>query len=218
MCGRFNMILSLIHIWRCYEAAQHGLPKMDAAGNAIGCSVNQQIRDEDFMLMIQMVVKHLRCDKERFIHELVEIVKQALTAGDDDKTDVAKLERRMEAAAAKREKLLDLYLSKDITKDEYRQMSERYVKEKEDLLKKISDAQRQKEMAGNQEEMIQDIAATIRALAFGERQDDIFYRHIVEKIVVYSREHIEVTLNLLPYKWAYTLAQLPGNPGKKSLF
>ena len=167
------------------------------------------------MLMIQMVVKHLRCNKERLIHELVEIVKQVLTAGDDDKTDMAKLERRMEAAAAKREKLLDLYLSKDITKDEYRQMSERYVKEKEDLLKKISDAQRQKEIANNQEEMIQDIAATIRALALGERQDDIFYRNIVEKIVVYSREHIEIYLNLLPYKWAYTLAELPGNPGKK---
>lgn len=204
--------------WRCYEAAQHGLPKMDAAGNAIGCSVNQQLRDEDFMLMIQMVVKHLRCDKERFIHELVEIVKQVLTAGDDDKTDMAKLERRMEAAAEKKKKLLDLYLSKDITKDEYRQMSERYVKEKEDLLKKISDIQRQKEIAMGREDMIQDIAATIRALALGERQDDTFYRNIVEKIVVYSREHIEITLNLLPYKWAYTLAELPGRSGKKPPF
>ena len=201
--------------WRCYEAAQHGLPKIDAVGNAIGCSVNQQIRDEDFMLMIQMVVKHLRHNKERLIHELVEIVKLVLAAGDGDKTDIAKLERRMEAAAEKKEKLLDLYLSKDITKDEYRHMSERYEKEKADLQEKIKDAQRQKEMADNQEEMIQDIAASIRALALGEQQNDTFYRNIVEKIVVYSREHIEIHLNLLPYKWAYTLAELPGNPGKK---
>ena len=167
------------------------------------------------MLMIQMVVKHLRHNKERLIHELVEIVKLVLAAGDGDKTDIAKLERRMEAAAEKKEKLLDLYLSKDITKDEYRHMSERYEKEKADLQEKIKDAQRQKEMADNQEEMIQDIAASIRALALGEQQNDTFYRNIVEKIVVYSREHIEIHLNLLPYKWAYTLAELPGNPGKK---
>lgn len=201
--------------WRCYEAAQHGLPKIDKAGNAIGCSVNQQIRDEDFMLMIQMVVKHLRQNKERLIQDLVEIVKMVLSAGDAGENELPKLERRMEAVSEKKEKLLDLYLSKDITKDEYRRMVERYEKEKADLEERIKDARHQKELTENQEEMIADIAATIRALALGEQQDDTFYRNIVEKIVVYSREHIEIYLNLLPYKWAYTLAELPGNPGKK---
>ena len=94
-------------------------------------------------------------------------------------------------------------------------MVERYEKEKADLEERIKDARHQKELTENQEEMIADIAATIRALALGEQQDDTFYRNIVEKIVVYSREHIEIYLNLLPYKWAYTLAELPGNPGKK---
>lgn len=201
--------------WRCYEAAQHGLPKIDKMGNAIGCSVNQQIRDEDFMLMIQMVVKHLRQNKEQLIHDLTEIVKLVLAAGDGDETDISKLERRMEAADEKKERLLDLYLSKDISKDEYRRMTERYSREREDLQEKIKEAQRQKELADNQEEMLKDIAATIRALTLGEQQDDNFYRNIVEKIVVYSREHVEIYLNLLPYKWAYTLSELPGTPGKK---
>lgn len=199
--------------WRCYEAAQHGLPQIDKMGNAIGCSVNQQIRDEDFMLMIQMVVKHLRQNKEQLIHDLIEIVELVLAAGDGNETDISKLERRIEAADEKKERLLDLYLSKDISKDEYRHMTERYSREREDLQEKIKEAHKQKELADNQEEMLKDIATTIRALTLGEQQDDTFYRNIVEKIVVYSRKQVEIYLNLLPYKWAYTLSELPGTPG-----
>lgn len=204
--------------WRCYEATRHGLPKTDKAGNAIGCAVHQQIRDEDFMLMIQMVVKHLLHNKEQLIHDLIEIVKSVLEAGGDTGADLDKWKRRLEAVSEKKEKLLDLYLSKELTKEEYRRMTERYGKEREELAKKIKDARKQKQLAENQEEMLADIAATIRALTLGEEQDGTFYRNIVEKIVVYSREHIEIYLNLLPCKWVYTLAELPGNPGKKSLF
>lgn len=201
--------------WRCYEAARHGLPKTDTMGNEIGCVVNQQIRDEDFMLMIQMTVRHLQHDKEQLIHELVEIVRVVLSAGDIDDANIEKLERRMEAANEKKERLVDLYLNKEITKDEYRRMSERNEGEKTDLQEKIKSARKQKELCCNQKEMLADIAATIRALALGEKQDDVFYRNIVEKIIVYNREYIEIYLNLIPHKWAYTLAELPGMPGKK---
>lgn len=201
--------------WRCYEATRHGPPKTDKAGNAIGCAVNQQIRDEDFMLMIQMVVKHLLHNKEQLIHDLIEIVKSVLAAGGDTGADLDKWKRRLEAVFEKKEKLLDLYLSKELTKAEYRRMTERYGKERKELEEKIKDARKQKQLAENQEEMFADIAATIRALTLGEEQDDTFYRNIIGKIVVYSREHIEIYLNLLPCKWAYTLAELPGNPGKK---
>lgn len=191
--------------WRCYEAAQHGLSKMDAMGNAIGCNVNGQIRDEDFMFMIGDAVKHLRCDKERMIHDLTDIVRLVLTAGNGEQYDLAKLERRIEAVPEKREKLLDLYLGKELTKDEYRRMTLRYEKEWADLREKAEEAKKKFDLNENQEEMIRDIGAAIRALALGEKQDDVFYRNIVEKIVVYSRAHIELYFNLLPLKRTYTL-------------
>lgn len=188
-------------VWRCMEAVRHGRLKIDAQGNTAGCPVGRQIRDGDFMRMIQMTVKWLRHDREQLIQELAGIVRTVLEEG--DKSDLTILTRRAEAEAGKREKLIDLYLGGGISKNEFVHMSERYEKEKEDLRAKIRAAQKQKDMAGSQEELIQDITATIRALALGERQDDVFYRNIVEKIVVNSREHIEIYLNGLPYKWVY---------------
>jgi site-specific DNA recombinase len=202
--------------WRCYEAAQHGLPHIDKAGNSVGCSVNQQIRDEDFMLIVQQVIRHLRVNKKRLIDDLIDIVKTVLAAGESCDIDSEKLKRKIELIAEKKDRLVDLYLNKEISKDEYRRMTERYDSEKTELEAKIQDAQKQQNLADTQEEMISDIATTIMALTLGEKQDDIFYRNIVDKIVVHSRQSIDVYLKLLPFKWAYALAELPGNPGKKN--
>ncbi len=200
--------------WRCYEAALHGLPKTDKAGNQIGCAVSRQIRDEEFMWMLQMVIRHLQTNKKRLISDLAEIVKVVLSASEGGEMDVNKLEQKFETIAEKKERLLDLYLGQDISKDEYRRTLKRYDADVENLKQRIKEAKKQKEITANQEEMMADIAAAIRALALGEKQDDTFYRNIVERIVVHSREHIEVYLNHLPCKWSYMLAELPGNPGK----
>ncbi len=192
----------------------HGLPKTDKAGNQIGCAVSRQIRDEEFMRMLQMVIRHLQTNKKRLISDLAEIVKVVLSASEGGEMDVNKLEQKFETIAEKKERLLDLYLGQDISKDEYRRTLKRYDADVENLKQRIKEAKKQKEITANQEEMMADIAAAIRALALGEKQDDTFYRNIVERIVVHSREHIEVYLNHLPCKWSYMLAELPGNPGK----
>lgn len=194
--------------WRCYEATQHGLSKVDAAGKRIGCSVSQQIGDDDFMLMIQMVVKHLALDKEKLINELLETVSLVLTAGSKDELDITTLERRRDSVTKKREKLLDLYLDEGISKEEYLRMSERYVKELKDIQERCKEAQKQKAISSEQGEILKEIAATIRGLVLGEKQDDTFYRNIVENILVFSRDRIEVRLNLLPYKWIFMLSEL----------
>ncbi len=200
--------------WRCYEAAQHGLPKTDKAGNQIGCEVMRQIRDENFMLMLQMVIKHLRHNKKQLISDLVEIVELVLSASAGGEMDIGKLEQKLEMIQGKKQRLLDLYLGQDISKDEYRRMSERCDMDAENLKHQIKEAKKRKEIPAGQEEMTVDIAATIRSLTLGEERDDTFYRNIVEKIVVRSREHIEIYLHLLPCKWSFVLAKLPGDFGK----
>ena len=201
--------------WRCYEAAQHGLPKIDAMGNPIGCAVNQQIRDEDFMLMIQGVIRHLRMNKTKLISELTDTLKTVLETGCANVLDVEKLKRKQELLEEKKERLMDLFLSKEITKEEYRRMAEKYDIDWQDASMQISEAERQSNLADSQDEMLKDIAAAIRALALGEEHDDTFYRSIVSKIVVHSRQNIDIYLNLLPFKCAYALSELPGMPGKK---
>lgn len=194
--------------WRCYEATRHGLPKTDKAGNPIGCAVSHQIRDEDLMRMLQTVIRQLQHNKKRLVSDLVEIVKLVLSASKSEETDIGKMEQKLETIAEKKERLLDLYLGQDISEDDYRRSLKRYDGDRENLKRQIQEAKNQKEIPANPEERMADIAAAICALAMGDKQDDTFYRNLVEKIVVHSREHIEIYLNRLPYKWSYMLAEL----------
>lgn len=203
---------SMYKAWRCYEATQHGLPKQDAMGNQIGCIVNQQIRDEDFMLMLEHVIRHLHLNRAKLIAELTDIIKTVLKADSVNKNDIEKLKKKIEILSEKKERLMELYIEKEITKEEYRKMVGKYEAEKQSIAKQIENAEKQNDLANRQEEMLKDMVSTIQNMVLGEQPDDIFYRSIVDRIVVYGRHNIEIYLNLLPFKWAYALAELPKKP------
>ncbi len=203
--------------WRCYEAALHGTPKIDAAGNHIGCSVGCQIRDEDFMDMVQAVVAHLDCEKGRLVTELTGIVQSVLAA--DEERDITKddLDHKVAEIEAKKDRLIDLYTGGDITKAEYRSMAEKYTDDVKKLRAKQEEVLRKQEARKNQKDLMGDIKKKIHGLAFGVRQDETFYRNIIDRIVVNSREHIEIYLNLLPSKWLLAISSTSPTPGENGL-
>ena len=45
------------------------------------------------------------------------------------------------------------------------------------------------------------IFGNIKSVFNGVKQDEKFYKYILDKIVVNSREDMEVYLNLLPFRW-----------------
>lgn len=192
--------------WRCSEAARHGLPHMDSAGNKIGCAVSQQIRDEDFNLMIQDVIHNLPIDKTRIVSELTDLVNTVLKAGEDFMVDTEKLERQMKTLQEKKERLMDLYIGKEISKAEYLRMAEKYDHDTAAIKAQINQTDKRQDMENSKEEMLADITSVINSLVHGEQQDDTFYRSIVDKIIVHSRERIDIYLHMLPHKWSYTLA------------
>lgn len=195
--------------WKCYEAVTHGMPRKDSAGNMIGCALHSQINDQDFMLIIQKVIRHLNMDKEYIISELTSIIQSVLETGKEKEPDQEVIERKLKVLADKKERLMDIYLGEEITKDEYRHMAEKYDAERAYLIKK-------KELIGQKEakentcqQMLEEIAVTIRDLALGNKQNDTFYRNLVEKIVVQDRQHIDVFLNFVPYRWHHINSSVP---------
>lgn len=195
--------------WRCYETVINGMPKMDPFGNMVGCSVHAQINDQDFMLMIQKIIQRLNMDKEYLISELTSIIKAVLETEKEDTPSSTTIDKNLKTLTAKKEKLMDVYLGGEITKEEYHHMSEKYDREKSYWIDRKEDALKKEITKGTCKQILDDIVMTIRALVLGDKQDDAFYRNLVERIVVYDRQHIEFFLNLIPYKWCHTDASVP---------
>lgn len=195
--------------WRCYEAINYGMCKKDSAGNYIGCNVRAQINDKDFMLMLQEVIRHLNMNKEQLISELSAIVKAVFETEDKSVSDKAAVERQLKMLADKKERLMDIYLGNEISKEEYQRMAEKYDSERAFLEKQREEAEKKERSEHTHQKLLEDIMISIRALASGEKQDDTFYRNLVDKIVVHDRRNIDIFLNLLPFRWHHIDTSLP---------
>lgn len=191
--------------WRCYEAAQHGSPHIDKAGNQVGCT-GLSIRNEDAIHIMYLVTKSLKYNKEKITNNLISII-QSIIAMDTTGTDVEKLKVQIKTIEGKRTKLIDLYMSGDITKKEFTAARAKCDGEIAELQSVIDSIDKQQAMIKRQQELIAEITEAINEIVGGVEYEDEFYKQLLDKMVVIDKDNIDVYLNLLPLKWSYTVAK-----------
>lgn len=191
--------------WRCYEAARHGSPHMDGAGNQVGCS-SESIRNEDATHLMHLVIQSLQLEQQKIIEQLLAVIGNAI-AMDGSGRDVEKCKEQRKAKETERARLLDLYLCGEIDKGEFQTARAKYDAELEELQATIDGLNGQQIMVEQRETLMEEIRTAVREIISGTVSDEVFYRQILERMVVYDRDHIDVYLNLLPVKWSYTLAK-----------
>ena len=204
--------------WRCLEAARHGSPHVDKAGNQVGCS-GLSIRNEDATHIMYLVTSSLKYNKEKITNNLLAII-QSIIAMDTAGTDSEKLKSQIKAIEQKRTNLIDLYTSGDITRDEFSAAKAKCENEIAELQSVIGSIDKQREMIEKQQELVDEITEAMNELINGVEYEDDFYKEILDKMVVNDKDHIDVYLNLLPLKWSYTVAKSvncpQGRPLKKA--
>ena len=231
--------------WRCLEAARHGSPHVDKAGNQVGCS-GLSIRNEDATHIMYLVTSSLKYNKEKITNNLLAIIKSVISsdmpygikvcpkgaAMDTTGTDSEKLKSQIKATLQKRTNLIDLYTSGDITRDEFsaaRAKCENEIAKLQsviDSMPKYPDKcsggafdriDKQRERPQEQQELVAEITEAMNELINGVEYEDDFYKEILDKMVVNDKDHIDVYLNLLPLKWSYTVAKSVNCPQGKPL-
>ena len=98
-----------------------------------------------------------------------------------------------------------MYLSEDLTKEQYRQKKEAYAKEIKELNNILEKNNKAAHASYDSDRAIADVKKYLSDVLYAEKQDDIFYKTIIDKIVVYDRQHFDVYLNLLPHRWKVVL-------------
>ena len=191
--------------WRCLEAARHGSPHVDKAGNQVGCS-GLSIRNEDATHIMYLVTRSLKYNKKKITDNLLAIIKPII-AMDTVGTDSEKLKSQIKAIEQKRTNLIDLYASGDIARDEFSAARAKCENEIAELQSIIDSVDKQRGRIEKQQELVAEITEAMNELINGVEYEDDFYKGILDKMVVNDKDHIDVYLNLLPLKWSYTVAK-----------
>ena len=191
--------------WRCNEAAKHGSPHVDKAGNQVGCT-GLSIRNEDATHIMYLVSRGLKYNREKITENLLSIIK-SIIAMDTTGTDVGKLKVQIQTIEDKRTNLIDLYMSGDVTREEFTAARTKCDAEIAELQSVIDSIDKQQLMIKQQQELVKEITDAIGEIVGGMEYEDEFYKQLLDKMVVIDKENIDVYLNLLPMKWSYTVAK-----------
>lgn len=191
--------------WRCYKSATQGSPHTDKAGNPLGCS-NPSIRNEDAVHIMYLVTRSLQLEEKKITANLLSVIQSVLSVN-TDYSHIEKLKEQIQTVEDKRTQLIDLCISGAITKQEFITKREACDKEISELQDTISGIDQQHLLADQQESVMKEITAAIHEIVSGVEYEDAFYSQILDKMVVQSKDTVDVYLNLLPIKWSYAVAK-----------
>ena len=191
--------------WRCYKSATQGSPHTDKAGNQLGCS-NPSIRNEDAVHIMYLVTRSLQLEEKKITANLLSVIQSVLSVN-TNYSHIEKLKEQIQTVEDKRTQLIDLCISGAITKQEFITKREACDKEISELQDTISGIDQQHLLADQQESVMKEITAAIHEIVSGVEYEDAFYSQILEKMVIQSKDTVDVYLNLLPIKWSYAVAK-----------
>lgn len=191
--------------WRCYKSATQGSPHTDKAGNPLGCS-NPSIRNEDAVHIMYLVTRSLQLEEKKITANLLSVIQSVLSVN-TNYSHIEKLKEQIHTVEDKRTQLIDLCISGAITKQEFITKREACDKEISELQDTISGIDQQHLLADQQESVMKEITAAIHEIVSGVEYEDAFYSQILDKMVVQSKDTVDVYLNLLPIKWSYAVAK-----------
>lgn len=184
--------------WRCYEAMRYGKRE---EGKQRGCNMNVQIQDKDFLVLIQTIIKEeiqgegiVNCVQE--VIESIERVTECCREGEGEKVR----EEKVKSVQEKIERLVELYISGSISKEEYSKILLKYRKIQKNILDREVEEITNIEIQST-ERKIDERKRVMSTLVSGEEKDEIFYRNLVETILVNGRDEIIITFRGLAKPW-----------------
>ena len=195
--------------WGCYTAAIEGTRHIDKQGNEVGCDIGKMVRDELAVDMLKQAVAALDLDRKWIADNVTALAVEAIQAGEQGSAENAeKLEHEMEQLTKKKEDVLDAFFSQSITKEEMRMMNERYDRQMAELQTRLDAVREKEQLHYDTNRLGADVRKQVNAILSGDTDSEVFYKNILDHMVVYKDCHVELRLNLLPMKWVFVLERL----------
>lgn len=171
--------------WWCFQKSRHGGPKM-LDGQKVGCS-NRSVNERALFACVKYCLDLLCNDKERIRKEVLTDF-QTICSAPEETMDPAKVRQKMDAIEEKKRKSFDAMLEGMLSKEDLQKQTEWYDKELAHLQHLIVQSRKNEECYRMGQKKSKQFEISLdEILSFGH-ENDLLYREILEKIVVYREE------------------------------
>ena len=87
-------------------------------------------------------------------------------------------------------------------------MNERYDKQMSELQERLQAVKAREQIHYETDSLKSDVRKQVTDMVSGLTESEIFYKNVLDQMVVYPDQRVEVKLNLLPQKWIFVLEKL----------
>lgn len=189
--------------WRCYAAANHGTRKVSEDGEVIGCD-NGSINERALLTCVHYCICKLQTNQKELKKEILQEIK-TIKGITDKKLDTKRITEKMEKLNEKKRKAIDLMLDGLITKADLQEQTKWYDEQLAELSEQLSNSQsKDKEQAKQIDVFEQYITALDEIMTFDETNESL-YREILDKMVIYHDNTVEVWLKCIPFGMKLTI-------------
>ncbi|MCI8363811.1 MAG: recombinase family protein [Eubacterium sp.] len=197
-----KLMVGTYKAWRCYQAANHGLLKLDADGKEIGCN-NNSINDKALLACMKYCVNLICQNRKQLRREILSGIQavcgEQVTAIDEDK-----IRQKMDAIEEKKRKSFDAMLEGMLTKEDLKKQTVWYDNELSRLQTLLTENQQNNSKYSRQKEQMNELEKTLDEILCFHEDNEMLYREMLEEIVV-CREfergcnHLVVWFKSLPF-------------------
>ncbi len=187
-------------IWECYNKKKYGITVRydEQTGEQIGCQT-KTIRDEDLQELMYVIIETVTDNKE-CVKSIVESrLRDILVIGPaniyEDK------QKQYEEILSKKEKLLELYMSSNITRHEFEIHNNEIMDQLKEIKEELLELEKISAVDVDLDELILETQGFIDKMIDGATLTEEYIREILEEMIIHKDKSKIVKLNIIPYKW-----------------
>lgn len=194
---------SLNRLWRCYHATTHGARHINNNFDEIGCNC-PSVKEADLKSIIKEIFSGIFQDKA-FVIKTVENILGKLSETKKNSTNNEIINLREDPGLAsllhKKQELIELYMEKEITKEEFRKLKEKFEIEISDLKQEKEFQLHNSDLIQNQVILEEQVERFIKELLGGESWNDSFYKNILDTIIVSQDNTLTISFYQISKQW-----------------
>lgn len=188
--------------WRCHRAANHGILKTDADEKEIGCN-NNSINERALLVCMKYCV-NLICQNRKQLHREILSDIQVVCGEPVTSIDEDKIRQKMDIIEEKKRKSFDAMLEGMLTREDLKKQTEWYDNEISRLQTLLAENEQNNRQYSRQKDQMDDLEKTLDEILSFREDNEMLYREILEKIVVYREaergcNQLVVWLQSLPF-------------------
>lgn len=170
------------HAWRCYQAANHGIVKLDEDGKVIGCN-NNSISEKALLACMNYCIRRVCHNQKQLRREILSRIRSVCGEPVTERED-GKIRQKMEAIEEKKRRCFDALLEGMLTKEDVKKQTEWYDSELGRLRALLEEQEANNRPDCSQKEQFGEWERTLDEILSFQGDHEMLYREILDKIVV----------------------------------